>query len=341
MSRMADASVVPHVKETLLELGKKRGPILVGPWLSEIGFEVLYWIPFLRWALKYGGIPAEDVYIVSRGGPRSWYADLSPNYLEILEHYTPHEFRAGNARRVEEQESHSVSIGLRHKRKSSKQHMITGFDKDIIAKVSKVAGLEKPRVLHPSLMYGLFRLFWRRQMPKLYDEMTQPKHIAMQSTAVGLPASYVAVKLYASPACTSAAPLNRRLVREMVHGIVQHSDVVLLHSGTKYDDHGEFPIDPHPRVRTVPLEPATNLETQSAVIAGANAFVCTYGGFAYLGPFLGTTTRTIYATPNFRRDHRDLMGSVAASILRTPLTVEAIGGGIAAKVAPRKRQHAA
>jgi hypothetical protein len=198
--------------------------------------------------------------------------------------------------------------------------MITGFDKDIIAKVSKVAGLEKPRVLHPSLMYGLFRLFWRRQMPKLYDEMTQPKHIAMQSTAVGLPASYVAVKLYASPACTSAAP---------------------LHSGTKYDDHGEFPIDPHPRVRTVPLEPATNLETQSAVIAGANAFVCTYGGFAYLGPFLGTTTRTIYATPNFRRDHRDLMGSVAASILRTPLTVEAIGGGIAAKVAPRKRQHAA
>jgi len=341
MSRRADESIVPHVKEQLLELGSKRGPILVGPWLSEIGFEVLYWIPFLRWAFAYAGIPPEDVYIVSRGGPRSWYADLSPNYLEILEHYTPQEFRAGNARRVSEQEASSVAIGLRHRRASAKQHTITAFDREILAKVTKATGLEHARVLHPSLMYGLFRLFWRRQMPKLYDEMTQPKRITMQTVAAGLPASYVAVKLYASPACNDRHPLNRRLVREMVHGIVQHSDVVLLHSGTKYDDHGEFPIDPHPRVRTVPLEPATNLETQSAVIAGANAFVCTYGGFAYLGPFLGTTTRTIYATPNFRRDHRDLMGSVAASILRTPLTVEAIGGGIAHKVAPRKRQHAA
>ena len=25
------------------------GPIVAGPWLSEVGFEVLYWIPFLRW----------------------------------------------------------------------------------------------------------------------------------------------------------------------------------------------------------------------------------------------------------------------------------------------------
>ena len=24
-------------------------PILVGPWLGEVGFELLYWIPFLRW----------------------------------------------------------------------------------------------------------------------------------------------------------------------------------------------------------------------------------------------------------------------------------------------------
>ena len=28
---------------------RKPGPILVGPWLSEVGFELLYWIPLLRW----------------------------------------------------------------------------------------------------------------------------------------------------------------------------------------------------------------------------------------------------------------------------------------------------
>src|SRR5665648_81960 len=41
-------------------------PIVVGPWLMEIGFELLYWIPYLRAQLARLGIPKERVIAVSR-----------------------------------------------------------------------------------------------------------------------------------------------------------------------------------------------------------------------------------------------------------------------------------
>ena len=43
-------------------------PVVVGPWLMEIGFELLYWIPYLRAQLRRLGIPKERVIAISRGG---------------------------------------------------------------------------------------------------------------------------------------------------------------------------------------------------------------------------------------------------------------------------------
>lgn len=43
-------------------------PIVLGPYRSEIGFEVLYWLPFLNWALKKYGISSDRCLALSRGG---------------------------------------------------------------------------------------------------------------------------------------------------------------------------------------------------------------------------------------------------------------------------------
>ena len=51
-----------------------RGPIVVGPWLAEVGYEVLYWIPFLRWFWDAHGVPRERLIVVSRGGMEAVYA---------------------------------------------------------------------------------------------------------------------------------------------------------------------------------------------------------------------------------------------------------------------------
>jgi len=46
------------------------------------------------------------------------------------------------------------------------------------------------------------------------------------------------------------------------------------------------------------LDPARNLHVQSAIVAGASAFVGTYGGFAYLAPFYGVPSLAYYDDPN-------------------------------------------
>ena len=47
-------------------------PIIVGPWLSEVGYEVLYWVPFLRWVMAAYRIPERRLIAMSRGGTESW-----------------------------------------------------------------------------------------------------------------------------------------------------------------------------------------------------------------------------------------------------------------------------
>ena len=50
--------------------------------------------------------------------------------------------------------------------------------------------------------------------------------------------------------------------------------------------------------------PARNLEVQTAVVANAEAFVGTYGGFAYLAPFYGVRSLSDYDRPDgFARTH--------------------------------------
>src|SRR5688500_20269007 len=44
------------------------GPIIAGPWLSEVGYEALYWVPFLRWFCAAYRIAPERLIAMSRGG---------------------------------------------------------------------------------------------------------------------------------------------------------------------------------------------------------------------------------------------------------------------------------
>src|SRR5690242_8075598 len=62
-----------RVEREIAAVARGRGPIIAGPWLSEVGFEVLYWIPFLRWFEDRYRVDRERVIAVSRGGVAGWY----------------------------------------------------------------------------------------------------------------------------------------------------------------------------------------------------------------------------------------------------------------------------
>jgi hypothetical protein len=55
-------------------------------------------------------------------------------------------------------------------------------------------------------------------------------------------------------------------------------------------------IDQH-GVRHLPegIDPARNLQVQSAIVARAERFVGTYGGFSYLAPFYGVESHAYYS----------------------------------------------
>jgi hypothetical protein len=54
---------------------------------------------------------------------------------------------------------------------------------------------------------------------------------------------------------------------------------------------------------------------QSAIVARADAFVGTYGGFSYMAPFYGVKSLAFYSDPNgFSRKHLDMARSAFETI---------------------------
>ena len=110
----------------------------------------------------------------------------------------------------------------------------------------------------------------------------------------GLPRDYVAVKAYFNE-CLRATPETQGFLRRTIEQLADAIDVVLLSTGLSVDDHEEWATR-HERVHQVEhlLRPEDNLAVQTRIIAGARGLVATYGGFSYLGPFLGVPALTFY-----------------------------------------------
>jgi hypothetical protein len=310
---------VDETKEMMTMLGRQDRPIIVGPWLTETGFELLYWIPFLAWAKAYGSLHAERLIVVSRGGAGPWYREITSNYHDIFQVVSPDEFRERNESRVQRQQGR-----LKHV-------TISDFDQEIIERVRRARGLDKVQVLHPSLMYNLFKRYWRQHTPMTLVEAFSlfrplPK-MPLGELAPHLPRDYVAAKFYASAALPDNAR-NRAFIAEVLAELTRTTDVVLLNTPQRYDEHADFAAVRGDRLHTVEhlMTPETNLEVQSRIIGGARAFVGTYGGFSYLAPFLGVDTVSFFSHPAaFRFDHLEVAKRVFASFHRgafVPLDVK-------------------
>lgn len=52
--------------------------VVFGPWTEGIELELLYWIPFLRWATRYANLPSARVTALSRRADgRAWYSGVA------------------------------------------------------------------------------------------------------------------------------------------------------------------------------------------------------------------------------------------------------------------------
>ncbi|HXG87677.1 MAG TPA: hypothetical protein VNJ02_05010 [Vicinamibacterales bacterium] len=296
----AHVEEVEETKEALTALSRSGKPILVGPWLSETGFELLYWIPFLNWAKAYANLRDDRLVVISRGGCQSWYRHLTSGYQDVFDFYSPDEFRSRNDQRILQQGG-----ALKH-------NEVADFDHEILDRAAHAAGLTNPSVLHPSLMYKLFRIFWRLEASiGLVQGFTHHRRIEapeLGELARHLPERFLAVKFYASNSMPDTAPTRQFIARYLAQLTARHH-VVLLNTGVRFDDHDDFRPEHAARVHTLDhlMTPRNNLDVQTRVIGASEAFVGTYGGFSYLAPLCGIDTVAFYNDPtSFRMDHLEL-----------------------------------
>lgn len=276
----------------LWRTARGSGPIIVGPWLSEVGYEVLYWIPFLRWFVDYYRVDPVRVIAVSRGGVSGWYDGIAERYVELLDLYSPAEFAARNRAR---------------QNGDQKQRSLSAFDEEIVSTVRARLGLGEVSICHPSTMVRLLRQFWLGNESLDYA-MSYLRFAPMTSPAVvplpPLPEDFVAMKFYTARSLGGHAHHNH-LLRAVVETIARRHPVVLLDTEMALDEHEDFLFTGVPGVTSVAgcMRPENNLAVQTEIIRRARRFVGTCGSVAWLAPMLGTDTLAVYDDDHLLTSH--------------------------------------
>jgi hypothetical protein len=265
------------------------GPVVMGPWTGEVGFELLYWVPFVNWLREQWKLRPERLVVLSRGGVESWYGLPRAQYADALSFYSPDEFRAG----VDPERP--------------KQRRTTAFDQRLFDAVAQSRGLPAIDTIHPELMYRMFMPYWRDEASfSRVEQFTRYERLdaPVDDMPAGLPPEYVAVRFYFSQ-CFPPDAENRAFVQAVVASLAARIPVVLLNPGVQVDDHVDVVPAVRDRVHTIAgaIPPERNLAVQSAVISRARAFVGTYGGYSYLAPFYGVPSLAFYSQRTFRLHH--------------------------------------
>lgn len=280
-------------------------PIIAGPWLGEVGFELLYWVPFLAWCARHFDVAPERWIIISRGGTSSWYRSFASRYADVFEQVSPDTFREQHHARIRQ-------FG------EQKQTRISAFDERIIAGAAAKYQLASWSVLHPSRMYEVLNPFWWGHLDTAwvrrhtrYALLPSPDRIGVPQ----MPAAYVAAKFYFNE-CFPPTDENRAFASRVLRSLAKEGPVIALSSGLAIDDHHVHSAS-DAGVQYLPegIAPAQNLHVQDALVAGARAFVGTYGGFSYLAPFHQVPSYAFYSNAGgFSTRHLQLAQEAIAAI---------------------------
>ena len=262
-------------------------PILCGGWRSELGFEILYWVPFLNaFRLSYN-IPKERLIAIGRGGSAVWY-DMA-GQADLYE-------------RMPLEEARALSILASQQTGSMKQQRREPWEQAVCDLTANGLGLKTYHAISPSWMYGLLAPFWEGKTSqrwlndRLAHAVTMPKPPISAELQAKLPKDFIAMRWYARPTW----PYKEDLVlwmRGYTERLAQRHPVVLIDS-FHADDHADVNLGTIENVTRLSdlttMTPMNNLAVQSAVIARAKAYIGTYGGMSQGAMRWGVPTLALY-----------------------------------------------
>lgn len=249
-------------------LQRSTRPILVGPFRGEVGFEALYWVPFIK-AL---GLAPERLIPITRGGAHLWYeAQQSCDLFSLRD---PKDVRVENMYQQKR-------TGL------LKQVRVSAFDRSVVRDAARQLGLSKYLVLHPAWMYRTLEDYWegRRGVMWLLPQLRVAPFTPVLASGLTLPDQFVAARFYYRHTF-QATDVAKTVAIETIKHLAQSHTVVVMNADLHTDEHVDVPVPDLPNVIQLKgqafVTPQNNLAVQSAILSKALGFVGTYGGLAQL-----------------------------------------------------------
>lgn len=288
LSRRGEGSEHKNYQQIIKEIKNSNAPIVIGPFLMELGFELLYWIPFVTKLLAEIETKEKPIYVLGRGGSQNWYPIQDKVCIEVFDFWSESEFNS--------------SASMRYKSFGNQKQIAPHFSEEILLEnFSQLYGLKSFQVLHPSLMVLLLEFYWDSRYPvkwlthfcdfeKVQKEFVRSKNVKQFE---------VGFKFYSREslestngfACCVRAFKSKFKPGKSLHFLPQ----------LNIDEHTPFVefIDSS----DVICEPGirNNLFVQSIELAKCKAFMGTYGGFAYLAQYLGVPTAAWEENPRLNR----------------------------------------
>ena len=291
-------------------LAALQRPIAVGPCLSEMPWEVMFWLPFVKWAERRLGETA--TLAVSRSAPSSWYAGLAHSFVDVADLMSAEEYR----QRDEERQRETGSL---------KQSRISKFERDLIRRAAEHVGIPTPEILHPSILVNVSQEVWhghaaiRAMTSRAVYERLPP----IVEDVPGLPPEYVVACFPFKKQFPGTAAV-RSLVSELVRLVSQRMPVVILDQL----GWGSFAVEDGGRGLHIikPEEDARRAAwIRASVIGRAQAVMGTLNSAITLAPFLGVPSVSLCAPNNDRLDLYTYVMQQAAEQMAVGLMVGAIG----------------
>ncbi len=274
------------MREQILKVleSQKDVPVVIGPWIGEIGHELQYWIPFIRKIKDEGYFGSRRIAVISRGGVDGWYSGITDEYHEIFDYMNGEEFKK-----------------ILVTRDLKKQVVLTNEEDELVGKIVKKKSLGKYILIHPSVMWVAIAPYFEYQPDRpqvnlecLFEMLSFIRNndpfekYSRIVDALKLPEDYFAVKFYTS---TQYVPNEEKakFMFDFMTNLTKKNHAVVMGLSRTVDDHLMISFNDFKNLTDVShqLELSSNLGVQTEIVRRSKGYVGTCGGMALLPIFLG------------------------------------------------------